>query len=544
MDEKEQRRLQRRRVIGAWRVPLLTGFLICLYYSYLYSYKFFVQEAYLIDKRNPQVGTGFRLTRIHHHGVGKDYGRHMVVDMNQKYMEAAWRNFEELVSANVDGEEELWTTNKEYAGVNPFNYTFRLKQDVIKMVRLAEREPDWVESYLDFARENPQLASKVDFDWVDDDVVAPNISDKETVISLALMSSNAYVKLPNTGDWRNITSWDNPDTEGDGGLGWDSDGLRAHVFNNEDNSIVVIAIKGTSSQIIPGSGSEGSDETSSNDKINDNLLFSCCCARVSYLWTTVCDCYMSSYTCDETCLEKELRRKDRYYHAALDLYRQVQRDFPHSTIWMTGHSLGGALSSLIGRTFGVPAVAFQAPGELLAAKRLHLPQPPGLPPYTQGLWNFGHTADPIFMGTCNGASSSCSMAGYAMETSCHMGKSCVYDVVNDSGWHVNLLNHRIHTVIDEILMKYDHVAFCKEAEPCHDCHNWDYIRYKGDQPQKSPSLPSSTSRATITTISTTPDPSSSSTSTSTSASCKGRNWFGFCTEYATIHSTAISNSIP
>lgn len=44
-------------------------------------------------------------------------------------------------------------------------------------------------------------------------------------------------------------------------------------------------------------------------------------------------------------------------------------------IHVAGHSLGGSLSSLIGATFGVPVVAFEAPGEKLAASRLHLPSP-------------------------------------------------------------------------------------------------------------------------------------------------------------------------
>ena len=46
-----------------------------------------------------------------------------------------------------------------------------------------------------------------------------------------------------------------------------------------------------------------------------------------------------------------------------------------ANIWLTGHSLGGALAALLGSTFGYPAVAFESPGEKLAAHRLHLPQP-------------------------------------------------------------------------------------------------------------------------------------------------------------------------
>jgi putative lipase involved disintegration of autophagic bodies len=42
---------------------------------------------------------------------------------------------------------------------------------------------------------------------------------------------------------------------------------------------------------------------------------------------------------------------------------------------ISGHSLGGGLASLMGITFGVPVVAFEAPGEKMAAQRLHLPSP-------------------------------------------------------------------------------------------------------------------------------------------------------------------------
>lgn len=45
---------------------------------------------------------------------------------------------------------------------------------------------------------------------------------------------------------------------------------------------------------------------------------------------------------------------------------------------MTGHSLGGALASLLGVTFGAPTVAIESPGEKMAARRLHLPSPVSL----------------------------------------------------------------------------------------------------------------------------------------------------------------------
>ena len=98
--------------------------------------------------------------------------------------------------------------------------------------------------------------------------------------------------------------------------------------------------------------------------------------------------------------------------------------------------------------------------------------PPGLPSQEEHIWHVGHTADPIYMGTCNGASSSCSVAGYAMETQCHTGKQCVYDVVSDKNWNVNIMNHRIRVVIEEVLSVYETVPDWATAPPCRDCFNW------------------------------------------------------------------------
>jgi putative lipase involved disintegration of autophagic bodies len=120
--------------------------------------------------------------------------------------------------------------------------------------------------------------------------------------------------------------------------------------------------------------------TSTKDKINDNLLFSCCCAQQGHLlWRQVCQCATNTYQCDKNCLIRELMAEDQYYRATLDLYGNVTALYPSSNIWLTGHSLGGALSSLLGLTYGHPTVTFEAPPDALAAERL------GKPDFTPGL---------------------------------------------------------------------------------------------------------------------------------------------------------------
>lgn len=518
-DKGNRRIVHKNRYLWHLGTIAVLAVLLILSYVCIVGYTSITAKAYLIPNKSVLAGeknrTPFKLKHIYRHGVGKLYKLHQRLDVTQQFLDEAGDFYEQQVMINeLNKGEPLWSKNQEYATDNPFAFEFSIQGMPLTMKRMSDRSPEFMEPYLDFALESPSLASKISIDWVDEDVLVPNVTDKETIVSLALMSSNAYVEIPHTGDWRNISSpWNESESSG---FGWDGDGLRGQVFVNEDENVVIISFKGTSAQGLPGSGI---DETTVNDKINDNLLFSCCCARVSYLWTTVCDCYTKSYTCDESCLEKELRRKDRYHAATMDIYKNVLKEYPTASIWTTGHSLGGALSSLLARTYGLPSVAFEAPGELLAAKRLHLPFPPGLPSYLEGVWHIGHNADPIFMGTCNGASSTCSIAGYAMETSCHSGKVCIYDAVNDKGWHVNMLNHRIHTVIDGILNEYDNVAKCLQPEPCVDCFNWKFTRNKDDLPITTTTKTSRTS-AYI-----------SPTTTSTLSSCIGRNWFGICTEY-------------
>lgn len=80
------------------------------------------------------------------------------------------------------------------------------------------------------------------------------------------------------------------------------------MFATPDNSTIVVSIKGTSAAIFGGGG-----PTVKKDKINDNLLFSCCCARVGWSWTTVCGCYRGSQKCDQDCLERALIDDSVFY---------------------------------------------------------------------------------------------------------------------------------------------------------------------------------------------------------------------------------------
>ncbi|KAG2131266.1 Alpha/Beta hydrolase protein [Suillus bovinus] len=306
--------------------------------------------------------------------------------------------------------------------------------------------------------------------WDTTNVLGPNVEERETLLTLAKMTSNAYTS-PTASDWYTPNGW-NKSTP----FGWepDADGIRGHIFVSDDNSTVVLSIKGTSAGWITGGGGP----TVRKDKLNDNLLFSCCCARVGPTWYTVCNCHQGGSKCDQECLEKSLTEESLYYSVGLfsglialqNLYNNVTYLYPNADIWLIGHSLGGSLASLI------------APSEKLAATRLHLPSPPS----TQHITHVFHTADPIPMGTCTGITSSCGVAGYAMETRCHLGKVIRYDTVTHLGWSVDVRTHSIVHIIDRLLsedwtQEGDRTVPEAKAdgEDCIDCFNWEFGSFEG-----------------------------------------------------------------
>ena len=438
----------------------------------------------------------FTLRHIFHHGTYQYPHLHKRLDVGER--------------------EEIWTEGDEQSTLAG-RHSFQAVSRAEPIQRLRDRSIQAVE---DLVNKRQSQGSPYILDatsWTIDSVPGPNITDKDTVISLANIAADAYVKVPGEEDWTDVNQGENRNFNHSAAFGWEGDGLRGHIFADQDNSTIVIGLKGTTPAVFDGSGS------TTRDKENDNLFFSCCCGQGGhYLWRRVCDCNTAAYTCNNTCLIKTLREKNMYYTAAMELYGNVTEMYPNSQIWLAGHSLGGSVSSLLGLTFGLPVTTFEAPAEALPAARLGLPVPPGfknqehqLRQFT-GAYHFGHTADPIFMGTCNAATSACTLGGYAMETQCHTGKVCVYDTVEDKQWRVSASTHSIRSVLKNVIKVYDKLPTCEpdstEDDPCVDCFNWKYFESNGSEVTGTSTRSSTTSTST-----------SSLTRTET---CKTPGWWG------------------
>ena len=133
-------------------------------------------------------------------------------------------------------------------------------------------------------------------------------------------------------------------------FGWepDADGFRGHIFVSQDNSTVALSIKGTSAGWLAGDNGP----TVKKDQLNDNLLFSCCCARVGPTWSTVCGCYSGAKKCDVNCLQSSLVEDSLFYNVAIvsshriscdlnahlskNLFNNVTYMYPEANIWVIG----------------------------------------------------------------------------------------------------------------------------------------------------------------------------------------------------------------
>ncbi|KAL5585375.1 hypothetical protein FOVSG1_014764 [Fusarium oxysporum f. sp. vasinfectum] len=373
--------------------------------------------------------------------------------------------------------------------------------------RLVDRRPSVVDPMVAESRQRGYAAVLDASAWTMDQVSSPDIKDKDTVLTLAIMTANAYVKDETETDWEDVGERWNRSAD----FGWESDGLRGHIFVDDTNSTIVIGLKGQ---------------------------------RQPLLQLLLCP----------------TREENRYYGAARELYSNVTELYPDAQVWLTGHSLGGAVTSMLGMTYGLPVVTFEAVPEALPASRLGLPVPPGASAdYPQmrentGTFHFGHTADPVYIGTCNGATASCTYGGYAMESACHAGYECVYDVVADKGWRVGIGTHRIRSVIDDVIKKYDGVPECRRTPECRDCAQWKMYESNGTETTTTSSSPTSTSMTTRTRTrtstcetpgwwgcldKTTPASTTTSTTSTSTSTCKTPGWFG-CKDKTTTESSTTT----
>ena len=136
---------------------------------------------------------------------------------------------------------EIWTQGDDEEDRQPAP-TLHVRSRSQHIQRLVDRRLSAVESLLAAVRQRGH-AESLDADaWTSEDISGPNVTDKETILSFAKMTLDAYYLEPFVGDWRDVKGGFNYSQS----FGWEADGLRGHIFADKDNSTIVIGLKGTS----------------------------------------------------------------------------------------------------------------------------------------------------------------------------------------------------------------------------------------------------------------------------------------------------------
>jgi lipase ATG15 len=286
------------------------------------------------------------------------------------------------------------------------------------------------------------------------------------------MSYDAYYNI-NDSNWINI---DYNTTN----VTIDANSIKAYLFTDISNNNNVIAIKGTSINLLSMIKTHIQSITNStvrNDRLNDNLYFSCCFYKQNKLfddYTSNCsNDNTSQNTCSKLCYQESLNYNFNYIHQIITIIDNIKKliDFDNSNVIFTGHSLGGGIASVMGIKYNKPVVTFDSPGIKHYLDLINLD-------YINkdtNIYNFGHTADSIMHGHCG---TLCKIWGYNIETECHIGNTCIYDSKKKLGYFDSIRYHQLKWIIDRILPHWkDDFPECIYNNPCteRNCKKWEYI---------------------------------------------------------------------
>lgn len=136
---------------------------------------------------------------------------------------------------------KIWTTGDNEDGPQQ-PPVFRARSRPLEIQRLVDRRIPVVERLLATARESGQAQVRHAEAWNIEEIPGPNVTDKETILTFAKMTLDAYTLKPFTGEWQDVKGGFNYSQS----FGWEGDGLRGHIYADKDNSTVVIGLKGTS----------------------------------------------------------------------------------------------------------------------------------------------------------------------------------------------------------------------------------------------------------------------------------------------------------
>ena len=256
---------------------------------------------------------------------------------------------------------------------------------------------------------------------------------KNDIINFAILAKNAYITR-HSPDWENLPPIDNTFP-----IDPRKDTIKGYIFSDARFENVVISLKGTSLGIL--------SNDSYNDKFNDNLFYSCN-PFIEYPKLYQCKNPNETINCYKKSLNYPLNYLnilDKYYNVINNI---LKLNDTNKNVILTGHSLGGILTTYLGLKYNYPVITFLTPGEkqyltsAMTKENLHS--------NLNNIFHFTHNADPISHGHCN---LWCKLSGYSIKTKCHLGKICMYDL-KTLGYRDSIFYHKLDFFIN-IIKQYN-----------------------------------------------------------------------------------------
>ena len=115
------------------------------------------------------------------------------------------------------------------------------RSESLRIERLVDRTQKNIDYLLDAGRARGEPLALDVSAWTIDDVPGPNVTDKQSVLSLAHVAANAYIISHDDPEWYDVGPGFNYTND----FGWEDDGLRGHIFADEQNQTVIVGLKGT-----------------------------------------------------------------------------------------------------------------------------------------------------------------------------------------------------------------------------------------------------------------------------------------------------------
>lgn len=154
------------------------------------------------------------------------------------------------------------------SGINNKNQQFLVQQPVDEVQFIQEPV-----AFKMVMQEIPKWTGKNSRNFELQAHLLPDYTDPQTVLNLARLSLDSYYE-PDDKNWLSVPGWNITSRFGGGAAG-----IRGYLFQDYEINALLIVIKGTSLSTPIGSG-----PTAKQDKLNDNMMFSCCCAKSSWEW--------------------------------------------------------------------------------------------------------------------------------------------------------------------------------------------------------------------------------------------------------------------